>query len=139
MISAAIIDGELSDKERKVLIKKAKLAGRDVDEFEILLDAKLYEAQSNSEKKTSKLKEDKNVKTDKKKVVKKETKSSETPKTAKKVAKEDKKSVKPKAEKSVKKEKKESKVIVKPKATKKSTKEENKPIKKATKVTKPKK
>lgn len=45
LISAALADGVVSDKERSVLIKKVKEAGGDVDEFEMLLDARIYEAQ----------------------------------------------------------------------------------------------
>lgn len=45
LISAALADGVVTDKERSVLIKKVKEAGGDVDEFEMLLDARIYEAQ----------------------------------------------------------------------------------------------
>ena len=45
LISAALVDGVVTDKERSVLIKKVKEAGGDVDEFEMLLDARIYEAQ----------------------------------------------------------------------------------------------
>ncbi len=45
LIAAALIDGVVTDKERAILIKKVKEAGGDVDEFEMLLDARIYEAQ----------------------------------------------------------------------------------------------
>lgn len=139
LINASIIDGELSDKERKVLMKKAKLAGLDVDEFEILLDAKLYEVQSKEEKKAKKSKADQKIA--KPKVEKKVAKSKEEKKTEK--AKTEKKATKSKVEKDARAEKKEkvkAKTTEKPKSTRKVAKEEKKPIKKAsTKVAKSKK
>lgn len=45
LINAVVVDGVVTEKERSVLLRKAKEAGYDVDEVEILLDAKLYEAQ----------------------------------------------------------------------------------------------
>ena len=45
LMSAVLVDGVVTDKERSVLLKKAKAARYDTDEVEILLDAKLYEAQ----------------------------------------------------------------------------------------------
>lgn len=139
LISASIIDGELSDKERKVLMKKAKLAGLDVDEFEILLDAKLYEVQSKEDKKAAKSKQEK--KTAKPKVEKKVAKLKEEKKAEK--AKTEKKATKSKVEKDARTEKKEkvkAKTTEKPKSNRKVAKEEKKPIKKAsTKVAKSKK
>ena len=44
LIQAALVDGIVTDKERSILIKKVKEAGGDVDEFEILLDARIFEA-----------------------------------------------------------------------------------------------
>lgn len=44
LIQAALADGTVSDKERSILIKKVKEAGGDVDEFEMLLDARIFEA-----------------------------------------------------------------------------------------------
>ena len=43
LIDAAMIDGVLTEKERKVLCKKAQSLGLDVDEFEIMLDARLVQ------------------------------------------------------------------------------------------------
>lgn len=43
LIELAIADGEISEQERKVLFKKAESFGIDPDEFEMVLQAKLYE------------------------------------------------------------------------------------------------
>ena len=43
LIQYALEDGVLTDKERSVLIRKAQAAGADLDEFEMILDAKLHE------------------------------------------------------------------------------------------------
>ena len=45
LIQYALEDGELTDKERSVLMRKAQDAGVDMDEFEMILDAKLHEIQ----------------------------------------------------------------------------------------------
>lgn len=45
LIAAALVDGIVTDKERSILCKKVKETGGDVDEFELLLDARIYEAQ----------------------------------------------------------------------------------------------
>lgn len=45
LIEMALADGELTEKEKQVLFKKAEAAGIDLDEFEMVLDAKLYEKQ----------------------------------------------------------------------------------------------
>ena len=42
LIEFALADGELTDKERAVLTRKAQEAGVDLDEFEMILDAKLH-------------------------------------------------------------------------------------------------
>ena len=49
LIAAALVDGIVTDKERAILCKKVKEAGGDVDEFEMLLDARIYEAQQNNQ------------------------------------------------------------------------------------------
>lgn len=54
LIKAALADGVVTDKERAILIKKVKETGGDTDEFEMLLDARIYEAQQKSGKATSK-------------------------------------------------------------------------------------
>lgn len=45
LINLALVDGELTEKEKQVLLKKAVAAGIDIDEFEIVLEAKLFEKQ----------------------------------------------------------------------------------------------
>lgn len=45
LIEMALMDGVVTDKEREVLFKKAKEMGVDLDEFEMVLDAKLVEKQ----------------------------------------------------------------------------------------------
>jgi hypothetical protein len=40
-----LADGELTEKEKQILFKKAEAAGIDLDEFEMVLDAKLFEKQ----------------------------------------------------------------------------------------------
>lgn len=42
-IELALADGVLTEKEKQVLFKKAEAAGIDLDEFELVLDAKLFE------------------------------------------------------------------------------------------------
>lgn len=43
LIDIALADGELTEKEKQVLFKRAEAMGIDLDEFEMVLDAKLYE------------------------------------------------------------------------------------------------
>jgi hypothetical protein len=43
LISFALVDGKISDKERQVLYKNARAEGIDIDEFEMVLEARLYE------------------------------------------------------------------------------------------------
>lgn len=43
LIELALVDGKLTDKEREVLMRKAAEQGIDRDEFEMVLDARLYE------------------------------------------------------------------------------------------------
>lgn len=45
LINLALADGELTEKEKQVLYKKAEAVGIDLDEFEMVLDAKLFEKQ----------------------------------------------------------------------------------------------
>lgn len=47
LIEMALADGELTEKEKQVLFKKATAMGIDLDEFEMVLDARLYERQKN--------------------------------------------------------------------------------------------
>ena len=48
LIRFDLVDGELNEKERAILFKKAKEEGIDLDEFELFLNAKLYETQQNA-------------------------------------------------------------------------------------------
>jgi hypothetical protein len=45
LVELALADGELTEKEKQILFKKAELFGIDLDEFEMVLDARLYEKQ----------------------------------------------------------------------------------------------
>jgi hypothetical protein len=45
LIDATIADGQLTDKERQVLARKARAFGVDADEFEVYLDGRLFERQ----------------------------------------------------------------------------------------------
>lgn len=42
LINAALADGELTEKEKQILFKRAEEEGIDLDEFEMVLDARLY-------------------------------------------------------------------------------------------------
>lgn len=53
LIQYALADGVLTDKERAVLMKKAEAAGADLDEYEMILEAKLYEAKKAAAPKAS--------------------------------------------------------------------------------------
>jgi hypothetical protein len=43
LIEMALMDGELTEKEKQILFKKAESYGVDLDEFEMVLEAKLFE------------------------------------------------------------------------------------------------
>lgn len=43
LIELALVDGKLTEKEKQILFKKAASEGIDLDEFEMILDAKFYE------------------------------------------------------------------------------------------------
>jgi hypothetical protein len=45
LINLALADGQLSEKEKQILFKKAEAAGIDLDEFEMVLEAKIFEKQ----------------------------------------------------------------------------------------------
>jgi hypothetical protein len=45
LINLALADGVLTEKEKQILYKKAEAIGIDLDEFEMVLDAKLFEKQ----------------------------------------------------------------------------------------------
>ena len=44
LIEFALVDGELTEKEKQILFKKAESEGIDLDEFEMILNAKLFQA-----------------------------------------------------------------------------------------------
>lgn len=46
LIRAALADGVLTDKEKQILFKRAQEEGIDLDEFEMVLDSRLYEHNS---------------------------------------------------------------------------------------------
>ncbi len=43
LIALALADGELTEKEKQILFKKAEIDGIDLDEFEMVLEARLFE------------------------------------------------------------------------------------------------
>lgn len=49
LVQFALEDGELTDKERSVLMRKAREAGADMDEFEMILNARLHEARKKAQ------------------------------------------------------------------------------------------
>jgi hypothetical protein len=53
LIEMALMDGELTEKEKQILFKKAETFGIDLDEFEMVLDAKLFEKQKSDKLATS--------------------------------------------------------------------------------------
>ena len=54
LIKAALADGVLTEKEKQVLFKNAQAQGIDLDEFEMVLDAKLVELQNAEKEKAAK-------------------------------------------------------------------------------------
>ncbi|WP_213242717.1 hypothetical protein [Nonlabens sp.] len=52
LIEMALMDGELTEKEKQILFKKAESFGVDLDEFEMVLEAKLYEKQQSMQQST---------------------------------------------------------------------------------------
>ena len=48
LIKAALADGELTEKEKQILFRRAEEQGIDLDEFEMVLDARLYDRQQTS-------------------------------------------------------------------------------------------
>ena len=51
LIDAALADGELTEKEKQILFKKAQEMGVDLDEFEMVLDARLFKLKKAEEEK----------------------------------------------------------------------------------------
>lgn len=54
LIDIAFADGVLTEKEKQILFKKAQAMGIDLDEFEMVLDAKLVILQNKEKEKTAK-------------------------------------------------------------------------------------
>lgn len=54
LIKAALIDGKLTEKEKQVLFKRAQAEGIDLDEFEMVLDARLIELNKSPKSSTPK-------------------------------------------------------------------------------------
>lgn len=54
LIKAALADGVLTEKEKQVLFRKAQEQGIDLDEFEMVLDARLVELQREEKEKAQK-------------------------------------------------------------------------------------
>lgn len=54
LIKAALADGVLTEKEKQILFKNAQAQGIDLDEFEMVLDAKLVELQKAEKEKAEK-------------------------------------------------------------------------------------
>ena len=54
LIKAALTDGVLTEKEKQILFKRAQEQGIDLDEFEMVLDARLVEFQKMEKEKTGK-------------------------------------------------------------------------------------
>ena len=52
LINLALADGEFTEKEKQILFKKAEAEGIDLDEFEMVLDAKLFEKQKTTRTET---------------------------------------------------------------------------------------
>ena len=53
LIDAALEDGVLTEKEKQVLFKKAQSMGIDLDEFEMVLDARLVKVQKAEKEKVA--------------------------------------------------------------------------------------
>jgi len=60
LIEMALMDGELTDKERTILSKKAESFGVDLDEFEMVLEARLFEKKQADHKPTNEKKPESN-------------------------------------------------------------------------------
>lgn len=54
LVNAALADGKLTEKEKQILFKKAQATGIDLDEFEMILDARLVELQKQESEKIAK-------------------------------------------------------------------------------------
>lgn len=52
LIELALADGELTEKEKQILFKRAQAEGIDLDEFEMVLEARIYEKTKNKTSET---------------------------------------------------------------------------------------
>jgi len=59
LIDLALLDGDLTEKEKQILFKKAESMGIDLDEFEMVLQAKLFDKQKSDSPKSASPKSDK--------------------------------------------------------------------------------
>lgn len=50
LIDLALVDGELTEKKKQILFKRAEEKGIDLDEFEMVLDAKIFELQNSNKR-----------------------------------------------------------------------------------------
>ena len=57
LISAALADGVLTEKEKQILFKRAQEQGIDLDEFEMVLDSRLFELEKAEIERVQKAKE----------------------------------------------------------------------------------
>lgn len=55
LIDLALADGQITDKERKVILKKATELGLDLDEVEMILDGKQHQLEANKPKQKEKV------------------------------------------------------------------------------------
>ena len=53
LIELALADGELTEKEKQILFKKAEAEGIDLDEFEMVLEARIFEKTKNKTTETA--------------------------------------------------------------------------------------
>lgn len=65
LISAALADGVLTEKEKQILFKRAQEQGIDLDEFEMILDSRLFELEKAEIERVQKAKEQSAPKSDK--------------------------------------------------------------------------
>ena len=54
LINLALTDGDLTEKEKQILFKKAESLGIDLDEFEMVLEAKLFDKKKTLQEATNK-------------------------------------------------------------------------------------
>lgn len=72
LMDAALADGVLTEKEKQILSKKAQSMGIDLDEFEIMLDARLFKMKKAEEERARKAEEERAKKTEEERIRKAE-------------------------------------------------------------------